>query len=202
MKRRKCFSLSVCLSLTFLLHSSSKICRKKSDGWMKSGWSQSVLIQTGYRSLLNSLWFRYFPTNDDFIKISTNLIPHGFFINLFMSRFHCRVPINASIYIRIYLLNIVGICVSGQLWVSVGGGKVMVFDASSWSLIQTCQVGNARLVRDATWNLKAVIFYIGYHLQSLIPLKKIIFKVISATKTQESFAYKEFRCKDHLKTKE
>lgn len=33
----------------------------------------------------------------------------------------------------------------GQLWVSVGGGKVMVFDASSWSLIQTCQVGNARL---------------------------------------------------------
>ncbi|XP_067355518.1 DENN domain-containing protein 3 isoform X2 [Channa argus] len=33
----------------------------------------------------------------------------------------------------------------GQLWVSVGGGKVMVFDASSWSLTHTCQVGNARL---------------------------------------------------------
>ncbi|XP_015248230.1 PREDICTED: DENN domain-containing protein 3-like [Cyprinodon variegatus] len=45
----------------------------------------------------------------------------------------------------------------GQLWVSVGGGKVMVFDASSWSLIQTCQVGNARLNcmlevdRDQVW---------------------------------------------------
>nr|XP_015829089.2 DENN domain-containing protein 3 [Nothobranchius furzeri] len=33
----------------------------------------------------------------------------------------------------------------GQLWVSVSGGKMMVFDASSWSLIQTCQVGNAKL---------------------------------------------------------
>ncbi|XP_061670799.1 DENN domain-containing protein 3 [Syngnathoides biaculeatus] len=33
----------------------------------------------------------------------------------------------------------------GQLWVSVSGGKVMVFDASSWSLTQTCQVGNAKL---------------------------------------------------------
>uniref|UniRef100_A0A3P9ME30 DENN/MADD domain containing 3a n=1 Tax=Oryzias latipes TaxID=8090 RepID=A0A3P9ME30_ORYLA len=33
----------------------------------------------------------------------------------------------------------------GQLWVSLGGGKVMVFDASSWSLTHTCQVGNARL---------------------------------------------------------
>uniref|UniRef100_A0A665TH57 DENN domain-containing protein 3-like n=1 Tax=Echeneis naucrates TaxID=173247 RepID=A0A665TH57_ECHNA len=32
-----------------------------------------------------------------------------------------------------------------QLWVSVSGGKVMVFDASSWSLTHTCQVGNARL---------------------------------------------------------
>uniref|UniRef100_A0A3Q4BRY1 UDENN domain-containing protein n=1 Tax=Mola mola TaxID=94237 RepID=A0A3Q4BRY1_MOLML len=32
-----------------------------------------------------------------------------------------------------------------QLWVSVGGGKVMVFDASSWSLTNTCHVGNARL---------------------------------------------------------
>ncbi|XP_014866088.1 PREDICTED: DENN domain-containing protein 3 [Poecilia mexicana] len=45
----------------------------------------------------------------------------------------------------------------GQLWVSVGGGKVMVYDASSWSLIQTCQVGNARLNcmlgvdRDQVW---------------------------------------------------
>lgn len=33
----------------------------------------------------------------------------------------------------------------GQLWVSVCGGKVMVFDVSSWSLTHTCQVGNARL---------------------------------------------------------
>ncbi|XP_045915115.1 DENN domain-containing protein 3 isoform X1 [Micropterus dolomieu] len=33
----------------------------------------------------------------------------------------------------------------GQLWVSVRGGKVMVFDASSWSLTHTCHVGNARL---------------------------------------------------------
>ncbi|KAM6974768.1 DENN domain-containing protein 3 isoform 1-T2 [Tautogolabrus adspersus] len=33
----------------------------------------------------------------------------------------------------------------GQLWVSVSGGKVMVFDASTWSLTHTCQVGNARL---------------------------------------------------------
>ncbi|KAM9839076.1 DENN domain-containing protein 3 isoform 2-T2 [Aulostomus maculatus] len=33
----------------------------------------------------------------------------------------------------------------GQLWVSVGGGKVMVYDASSWSLTHTCHVGNARL---------------------------------------------------------
>uniref|UniRef100_A0A7N6BXM2 UDENN domain-containing protein n=1 Tax=Anabas testudineus TaxID=64144 RepID=A0A7N6BXM2_ANATE len=33
----------------------------------------------------------------------------------------------------------------GQLWVSVGGGKVMVFDASSWSLTHTFHVGNARL---------------------------------------------------------
>ncbi|XP_056154239.1 DENN domain-containing protein 3 [Lampris incognitus] len=34
----------------------------------------------------------------------------------------------------------------GQLWVSLSGGKVMVFDASSWSLTHTClQVGNARL---------------------------------------------------------
>lgn len=30
---------------------------------------------------------------------------------------------------------------------SVGGGKVMVFDASSWSLTHTFHVGNARLVR-------------------------------------------------------
>nr|XP_019957482.1 PREDICTED: DENN domain-containing protein 3-like [Paralichthys olivaceus] len=33
----------------------------------------------------------------------------------------------------------------GQLWVSVSGGKVMVFDASSWSLTHTCQVGKAKL---------------------------------------------------------
>ncbi|XP_056272020.1 DENN domain-containing protein 3 isoform X1 [Pseudoliparis swirei] len=33
----------------------------------------------------------------------------------------------------------------GQLWVSVSMGKVMVFDASSWSLTHTCHVGNARL---------------------------------------------------------
>ncbi|XP_068188448.1 DENN domain-containing protein 3 [Antennarius striatus] len=33
----------------------------------------------------------------------------------------------------------------GQLWVSVGGGKVMVFDASSWCLTNTCHVGNARV---------------------------------------------------------
>uniref|UniRef100_A0A3Q0S6G4 DENN domain containing 3 n=1 Tax=Amphilophus citrinellus TaxID=61819 RepID=A0A3Q0S6G4_AMPCI len=33
----------------------------------------------------------------------------------------------------------------GQLWVSVSKGKVMVFDASSWSLTHTCHVGNARL---------------------------------------------------------
>ncbi|KAK1880297.1 DENN domain containing protein 3 [Dissostichus eleginoides] len=33
----------------------------------------------------------------------------------------------------------------GQLWVSVSVGKVMVFDASSWSLTHTCHVGNARL---------------------------------------------------------
>uniref|UniRef100_A0A3B3BZP5 DENN domain containing 3 n=1 Tax=Oryzias melastigma TaxID=30732 RepID=A0A3B3BZP5_ORYME len=33
----------------------------------------------------------------------------------------------------------------GQLWVSLGGGTVMVFDASSWSLTHTVQVGNARL---------------------------------------------------------
>uniref|UniRef100_A0A7N8XV98 DENN/MADD domain containing 3a n=1 Tax=Mastacembelus armatus TaxID=205130 RepID=A0A7N8XV98_9TELE len=33
----------------------------------------------------------------------------------------------------------------GQLWVSMSRGKVMVFDASSWSLTHTCQVGNARL---------------------------------------------------------
>lgn len=32
---------------------------------------------------------------------------------------------------------------------SVGGGKVMVFDASSWSLTNTCHVGNARLVKGA-----------------------------------------------------
>ncbi|KAG7240953.1 hypothetical protein INR49_026128 [Caranx melampygus] len=32
-----------------------------------------------------------------------------------------------------------------QLWVSVSGGKVMVFDASSWSLTHTCHVGTARL---------------------------------------------------------
>uniref|UniRef100_A0A3P8S5U5 DENN domain containing 3 n=1 Tax=Amphiprion percula TaxID=161767 RepID=A0A3P8S5U5_AMPPE len=36
-----------------------------------------------------------------------------------------------------------------QLWVSVSGGKVMVFDASSWSLTHTCHVGNARL--DQVW---------------------------------------------------
>ncbi|XP_056438275.1 DENN domain-containing protein 3 isoform X1 [Gadus chalcogrammus] len=34
----------------------------------------------------------------------------------------------------------------GQLWVSVSGGKVMVFDASTWSITHTClQVGTARL---------------------------------------------------------
>ncbi|XP_075907823.1 DENN domain-containing protein 3 isoform X2 [Nelusetta ayraudi] len=33
----------------------------------------------------------------------------------------------------------------GQLWVSISGGKVMVFDASSWSLTNTCHVGTARL---------------------------------------------------------
>uniref|UniRef100_A0A8C9X0H1 DENN domain containing 3 n=1 Tax=Sander lucioperca TaxID=283035 RepID=A0A8C9X0H1_SANLU len=32
-----------------------------------------------------------------------------------------------------------------NLWVSVSMGKVMVFDASSWSLTHTCHVGNARL---------------------------------------------------------
>ncbi|KAM9385934.1 DENN domain-containing protein 3 [Pholidichthys leucotaenia] len=44
----------------------------------------------------------------------------------------------------------------GQLWVSVSKGKVMVFDASSWSLTHTCHVGNARLncmlgVQDQVW---------------------------------------------------
>ncbi|KAJ0003390.1 hypothetical protein NQD34_008488 [Periophthalmus magnuspinnatus] len=45
----------------------------------------------------------------------------------------------------------------GQLWVSVSGGKVMVFDASTWSLTHTCQVGTARLNcmlgvdRDQVW---------------------------------------------------
>uniref|UniRef100_A0A3B4BDA8 UDENN domain-containing protein n=1 Tax=Periophthalmus magnuspinnatus TaxID=409849 RepID=A0A3B4BDA8_9GOBI len=44
-----------------------------------------------------------------------------------------------------------------QLWVSVSGGKVMVFDASTWSLTHTCQVGTARLNcmlgvdRDQVW---------------------------------------------------
>ncbi|XP_078477925.1 DENN domain-containing protein 3 [Lampetra planeri] len=37
------------------------------------------------------------------------------------------------------------LCNSWQLWVSVSSGKVMVFDASSWSLTHTCHVGNARL---------------------------------------------------------
>ncbi|KAK0139285.1 DENN domain-containing protein 3 [Merluccius polli] len=46
----------------------------------------------------------------------------------------------------------------GQLWVSVSRGKVMVFDASTWSLTHTClQVGTARLNcmlevdRDQVW---------------------------------------------------
>ncbi|XP_061822953.1 DENN domain-containing protein 3 [Nerophis lumbriciformis] len=57
----------------------------------------------------------------------------------------------------------------GQLWVSVSGGKVMVFDASSWSLTHTCQVGTSRLNcmlavdKDQVWmgSEDSVIYIIG-----------------------------------------
>lgn len=36
-----------------------------------------------------------------------------------------------------------------KLWVGLDGGRVVVFDASSWSMLQDCiQVGQSRLVRD------------------------------------------------------
>lgn len=35
-----------------------------------------------------------------------------------------------------------------KLWVALGGGRVVVFDASSWSMLHDCiQVGQAQLVR-------------------------------------------------------
>ena len=35
-----------------------------------------------------------------------------------------------------------------KLWVALSGGRVVVFDAASWSMLQDCiQVGNAQLVR-------------------------------------------------------
>lgn len=35
-----------------------------------------------------------------------------------------------------------------KLWVALGGGRVVVFDASSWSLLHDCiQVGESQLVR-------------------------------------------------------
>ncbi|XP_054909978.1 DENN domain-containing protein 3 [Poeciliopsis prolifica] len=65
--------------------------------------------------------------------------------------------INPSVEFAVPLAVDVLLYTPGQLWVSVGVGKVMVYDASSWSLIQTCQVGNARLNcmlgvdRDQVW---------------------------------------------------
>lgn len=36
-----------------------------------------------------------------------------------------------------------------KLWVGLDGGRVVVFDASSWSMLQDCvQVGESRLVSD------------------------------------------------------
>lgn len=35
-----------------------------------------------------------------------------------------------------------------KLWVALSGGRVVVFDASSWSLLHDCiQVGESQLVR-------------------------------------------------------
>lgn len=35
-----------------------------------------------------------------------------------------------------------------KLWVALSGGKVVVFDAASWSMLQDCiQVGESQLVR-------------------------------------------------------
>lgn len=35
-----------------------------------------------------------------------------------------------------------------KLWVALSGGKVVVFDAASWSMLQDCiQVGELQLVR-------------------------------------------------------
>lgn len=35
-----------------------------------------------------------------------------------------------------------------KLWVALDGGRVVVFDASSWSMLQDCiQVGESQLVR-------------------------------------------------------
>lgn len=36
-----------------------------------------------------------------------------------------------------------------KLWVALEGGRVVVFDASSWSMLQDCiQVGESQLVRE------------------------------------------------------
>lgn len=37
---------------------------------------------------------------------------------------------------------------NAKLWVALSGGKVVVFDAASWSMLQDCiQVGQSQLVR-------------------------------------------------------
>uniref|UniRef100_A0A8C5C6R6 UDENN domain-containing protein n=1 Tax=Gadus morhua TaxID=8049 RepID=A0A8C5C6R6_GADMO len=49
-------------------------------------------------------------------------------------------PGTHTLHTHIYFIHL------RQLWVSVSGGKVMVFDASTWSITHTClQVGTARL---------------------------------------------------------
>lgn len=36
-----------------------------------------------------------------------------------------------------------------KLWVALEGGRVVVFDASTWSMLQDCiQVGESQLVRE------------------------------------------------------
>lgn len=42
---------------------------------------------------------------------------------------------------------------SPKLWVALSGGRVVVFDATSWSILQDCiMVGEAQLVRQGSFN--------------------------------------------------
>ena len=97
------------------------------------------------------------------------------------------------------LINSVCVCFSGQLWVSVSGGKVMVFDASSWSLTHTCQVGNARLVRTTNpqmdlWKLFISMFLSIDNFVRGLQKREAGGRLVKQTNTHKKFIELEFRC--------